>query len=358
MRLVLCAALAAGTMMVAPASASVSFSASYVFGDSLSDNGNAADALGTHLPNPPYFHDSFTNGDVAVQVMSQHFGLSANPSLFPPSAADPSNVNFLTGNGTNYSFAGATAGQSRGQGQPGANIANQVGYYLAKSSLVADPDALYTVFIGGNDVRKAAQTFDSSYIAEGVATEVGAIQALLNAGAKHLLVINVPDIGKIPEYALENPGSSALATSLTLGYNGGLAAALAATVAGSSANIYQFDLFAFDTEMRANAASLGITNTIDPCYTSYPLRTPVPITTSAACGSTNGGTTQAENIESLYYWDNHHPTAKVHAALGNALADYVFAAEAPEPASWAMMLGGFGFVGAALRRRKIVVRFA
>jgi len=31
---------------------------------------------------------------------------------------------------------------------------------------------------------------------------------------------------------------------------------------------------------------------------------------------------------------------------------------APEPASWAMMLGGFGLVGAAMRRRKTTVSFA
>lgn len=30
----------------------------------------------------------------------------------------------------------------------------------------------------------------------------------------------------------------------------------------------------------------------------------------------------------------------------------------PEPASWAMMLSGFGMVGTALRRRKAIVRFA
>ena len=30
----------------------------------------------------------------------------------------------------------------------------------------------------------------------------------------------------------------------------------------------------------------------------------------------------------------------------------------PEPATWAMMIAGFGVVGAAMRRRKVRVRFA
>ncbi|MBO9669954.1 MAG: PEP-CTERM sorting domain-containing protein [Sphingobium sp.] len=30
----------------------------------------------------------------------------------------------------------------------------------------------------------------------------------------------------------------------------------------------------------------------------------------------------------------------------------------PEPASWALMIAGFGVVGAGLRRRKLAIRFA
>lgn len=33
-------------------------------------------------------------------------------------------------------------------------------------------------------------------------------------------------------------------------------------------------------------------------------------------------------------------------------------AAVPEPATWAMMIGGFGIVGASMRRRKVAVRFA
>ena len=34
------------------------------------------------------------------------------------------------------------------------------------------------------------------------------------------------------------------------------------------------------------------------------------------------------------------------------------AASVPEPASWAMMVGGFGLIGAAMRRKKVAVTFA
>ena len=42
---------------------------------------------------------------------------------------------------------------------------------------------------------------------------------------------------------------------------------------------------------------------------------------------------------------------------GSYAAQAVFA-PVPEPASWAMMIGGFGFVGGAMRRRKTNVAFA
>jgi len=48
------------------AASAAQFSADYVFGDSLSDRGNLAAALGHNFPSPPFFHDSFTNGPTAV----------------------------------------------------------------------------------------------------------------------------------------------------------------------------------------------------------------------------------------------------------------------------------------------------
>ena len=45
---------------------------------------------------------------------------------------------------------------------------------------------------------------------------------------------------------------------------------------------------------------------------------------------------------------------------GREVLDYVTldVASVPEPATWAMMIGGFGLAGAALRRRRATVRFA
>ena len=71
-------ACVASAMLGFPAAHAGPYDAEYVFGDSLSDNGNLAAALGTTFPNPPSYHDSFTNGPVSVQLLAQSLGLSLN----------------------------------------------------------------------------------------------------------------------------------------------------------------------------------------------------------------------------------------------------------------------------------------
>ena len=74
-------------MLGFPAAHAGPYDAEYVFGDGLSDNGNLAAALGTNFPDPPSYHESFTNGPVSVQLLAQSLGLSLNPSLWLTSPA-------------------------------------------------------------------------------------------------------------------------------------------------------------------------------------------------------------------------------------------------------------------------------
>jgi len=50
----------------------------YVFGDSLSDTGNAFSRTGS--PPPPYFNGRFSNGPVWVEYLADRLGLPRNPS--------------------------------------------------------------------------------------------------------------------------------------------------------------------------------------------------------------------------------------------------------------------------------------
>ena len=97
-----------------------------------------------------------------------------------------------------------------------------------------------------------------------------------------------------------------------------------------------FDLYDFAGNILANAASYGLTNTTDRCFTD----TPLSAATSSACGP------DAENIGSFVYWDDIHPTEKVQALWAAG-----FTSAVPEPSTWAMLLVGFGSLGFAGYRR-------
>ena len=88
MKLVVYVAAAALAFTCASASAAPAYTGNVVFGDSLSDQGNAAEYLGHNFPTPPFYHDSFTNGQVAVQVLDNRLGLATNPSLFVTGGRD------------------------------------------------------------------------------------------------------------------------------------------------------------------------------------------------------------------------------------------------------------------------------
>jgi outer membrane lipase/esterase len=314
------------------------FSAEYVFGDSLSDNGNLA-SIGVKFTDPPSFHDSFTNGTVAVQLLAQSLGLSANPSDWLTSPIAPA--------GTNYAVGGATSALAALGGPTLINLPEQVAAYSAFVKGQADPNALYVVMIGGNDVRNAALngTGDSAVedgataVGNGVSAELTAISTLAGEGAKHFLVVNVPNVGLIPEFTEDGPADMAAnATTFSQLYDAELGEGLRAldpTLAAGS-TLTDFDLYDYNAGLLADAAALGFTNTTDPCFTN----TPGSAAATTACGP-NGA-----NVDSFLYWDDIHPTAPVHALWAKG-----FEAAVPEPSTWAMLLVGFACLGFAGYRR-------
>lgn len=342
----------------------VAYTAEYVFGDSLSDRGNLAEigflqtAFGrpvtTNYPDPPSNHDSFTNGPVAVQLLAKSLGLNADPSVFVTGFMD---VHGLFGGasyipGTNYAVAGATAALAPpvAGGVPGANLPNQITAYTTFMKGVVDPKALYVVMIGGNDVRNAAlNSTGVPAVTLGVTAEVNAIQTLITEGARKFLVVNVPDVGNIPEFQKQHPTLAANATTYSQNYDTQLATKIAGLTNPVDTSITSFDLYGFSNQIQAAAQAglLNIKNVTDYCYTAAPILT----STTAVCGA-NG-----QNINSLYFWDAIHPTAEVQAiwATGfeQALAGQLptVPVDVPAPGAGALVLAAAMAVLVRIRRR-------
>jgi phospholipase/lecithinase/hemolysin len=213
----------------------------------------------------------------------------------------------------------------------------------------ADPNALYVIMIGGNDVRNVALEpapgTGAAAITDGVNTEVAEITTLADEGAKHFLIVNVPNVGLIPEFAEDDPSRAAFATQLSQMYDADLAKdlhILDPTLAAGT-TLTDFDLYNFNANILANAAALGFTNTTDPCFTD----TPGSAAATTACGP------DGANVDHFLYWDDIHPTAPVQKMWAGG-----FESAVPEPSTWAMLLLGFVGLGLTDYRRRAQARAA
>ena len=202
--------------------------------------------------------------------------------------------------------------------------------------------------IGGNDVRDAA-LYDTGSdatdaITAGVGTELAEISTLSAEGAKNFLVVNVPNVGIIPEFAQENPADAANATAYSISYDNQLSAGLEGLGLPAGDQLTDFDLFGLNTYILDHADSYGFTNTTDPCFAA----TPFSAVSLTGCVPDGPGA----NISTYLYWDHIHPTAGVQALWARGF----LAAVVPEPSTWAMLLVGFaglGFAGYRTARKEI-----
>jgi phospholipase/lecithinase/hemolysin len=275
------------------------FSAIYSFGDSLSDAGNVRiGTLGQVPVSPPYSDGRFTNGNVWVQDLALNLGL-------PPVA--PS----LSG-GTDYAYGGAETGSTAVHAQNPTDLPSQLGQFVAS---VPDPSsrALYTVWAGSNDVLDIANSTltpaqQQAAVTKAVSNETSFIDGLIAHGAKDLVVMNVPDLGKTP-YETARPADDAAASSLAQEYNTDLAGSLQQIMATGVASIDLINTYGLLDLAIANPAAYGFTNVTQPVWTGN--------LTDPHSGVLNA-TGAAQNH--YLFFDDLHPTSAGHALLAEDVA--------------------------------------
>jgi outer membrane lipase/esterase len=279
------------------------FSAVISFGDSLSDAGQYA-----ALPPPFYFgaQGSFTTNpdDVWTQVLASSFGFTQTASL---------------AGGTDYAWGGAPTSfnvatvpfplQCVPATLPCKSVQQQIGAYLASHAGAADPNALYTYWAGANDIFNylgASQanplitaTQLQNWTGASALTAVGEIGALQAAGAEHIIVVNLPDIGKAPAFA-SNSTASAGVTGLVTVYNATLNGGLATLKDG----IIPINAFGLVNEVMADPGTYGFSNVTGvACLTASSLFcTPASYVTPGA-------------NETYLFADGVHPTGAAHRML-------------------------------------------
>jgi phospholipase/lecithinase/hemolysin len=249
------------------------FSQLIVFGDSFSDDGNvrnrteSASGGMTSYPSSVYNYADgrFTNSATTTPGSATYSGLwheqLARSFLGLPEAT------FSLAGGTDFAFGGATTQNGTDERtvipSPGGdltitvdNMGKQVDDYLASHAV--DPNALYLVWGGINDLLHDESAASVSATANRVA---GLASRLAAAGAKHILVPNVPPLGMFPNYS----GDEAKIISLDQAsgaYRSQLDAALDATVAtlaaqGVHPTIYRLDVWSHFVRIAGHPAGYG-----------------------------------------------------------------------------------------------------
>ncbi len=272
-----------------------------VFGDSLSDPGNAfvlvrdveVPPFDNLIPDAPYARGAlhFSDGATWVEQLSilDHALPSTGPALLNPAMF------------SNYAVGGARA---RHAGF--FDLSTQVGLFVNDFSGRTPTEALYVVFVGGNDVRDAlaALARDPTF-----ATSLGILNAALTAirdnlltlraaGASSFFVVNAPDVGLAPAVRLLGPAAQGAATFLAAQFNAGLEAILPGLESGSGLNIVRFDVFKALNDVVAAPEAFGLTNVTQPCIA-------VDTKVHPFCS----------NPSTFLFWDGIHPTVAGHRIL-------------------------------------------
>ncbi|MBP7370513.1 MAG: autotransporter domain-containing protein [Arenimonas sp.] len=282
------------------------------FGDSLTDAGNTAAVDGNPYTLPG--NSWTTNPDsVHSQYLSQLLGLGLQ--------------NYSLAGGSDYAFAGACAmknGTVTAAGVfncylPFPSVTDQVTGYITAHAGQVDSTKIYTLWAGANDILTGAGISvgaAQAYAGQSAATTVGLAGALLNAGAKTVVVFNLPDLGKTPNSIASGSTAAAGATGLSAIYNAAFDSYLGQLPDG----IVAINTFGLINEIIASPATYGFTNvTQQACLTGPGIGGSA---TSGACGPVGSGEpwTYATGTNNTYLFaDGIHPTGAAHQMLANVV---------------------------------------
>ncbi len=325
-------ALAAAALLglvALPAQAQRTFSSLTMFGDSFSDVGNANALTFGVVP------QRLSNGIVWSDALHGALGLGPARASFPLLPTQPAPATGV------YAVSGALSVGAAFGIIP--STATQIGrwcqFAAGSCGRTADANGLYTLFVGGNDIRSIAGNNALSVeqrraatvqVANNVIAQAGQLRS---TGVNNLLLMYMPDLGRTPDrvFTAQSAELTALTTLFNQTLEGGIGGLRAAN---PTMNLFDLRLDNLFFNLLAQPEAYGFDNVTGNCSADRAL---------PACTG-------------YVFFDNLHPSAAAHALIGAAAYDLVAfdrnVQMVPEPATIALMAGGLVMLGGVAARRR------
>jgi len=268
----------------------------YVFGDSLSDTGNASMYQPVVRPEPgetyplyprPYLPGRASNGPVWVEILASAYGYSVDPAL---------------AGGRNFAFAGAETGSGFSD-QGTLNFHAQIRLFKSqlekKEIKKVHPKDLFVVWVGVNDFMRI-QASGRSVTREDIQTATSnigkGILELHEQGARMFLVPDMLAINLTPDYLEKDEAAQLEAKRLVNAFNKSLEGVLKRLEQNPKISILRMNAYRIYVSIFDNGWLYGFDNVTEAALDTTP---------------TNPESPWGDYLS----WDGFHPTATGHAVL-------------------------------------------
>ncbi len=332
------------------------FSRIVFFGDSLTDNGNfyKQKSFGFIPDSPPYYKGRFSNGKTWAEGVEDYYhqfhinsinNAYGNQTVRPIKPFDNIKPNTLT---------------------------DTIGNFLQPLPTPDISNTLYILWIGGNDYMDGASHPVDQYTTYVINEIKLNLEKIMTHGGKNLIVLNLPDLSKVPKGA-----NSALAgnlSELTLMHNLKLQALVSALkITHPTVNLHLFDMQHEFAELETNPDKYNqkyhtrLSNVSESCFkgnyflnrsiedeqdmltreitkhiqsqnitrniTSDPFEaeqlakdiqnSPTLSATYSVGKASARGVKPCNDPDTYLFWDEVHPTAAVHTIFALMMIDYI-----------------------------------